>query len=539
MPESSLPATESPSVSADSPEWLRKLKGETSDKAAQMAGESEEETPDWLKELAGRELDEPASPAASTTETDWLGGSPAEQTAAVPPEPLPEESPAWLKDFNNDLETPITKAEPPQPAAPQPINVEPASTLGSLGTTAQEQDDAMAWLEGLAAKHGAKPEELVTDPNARTEVAPDWVDKAKEIGEQVQESMPAPIAPASPAAPSEDQTGIWLRSLDAEGPEALAPKVEQPEPAEPEPVDFRSSLTDQAAFEGTEVESEKAEPPIIEERETTNWFSEFAAGPAQHHDMDDAPDWLRGISKEPAESESSIPAEPLAQSPSAEDAATKPLHDMPEPTGISSAEGPRRESEMDDLPAWLAGLDEEESPITAPGTSRSSSEDLPAWLQSEAEPEPQATEPANPADWRPVQPEPIKPEPPAVEPAPAMEEPIAAPQPAPMPPARVPVSTPVAARPKPVNVAAKPATLSLGDAQSQLGRGNIAAALDIYTKLIRKGKSLEEIIRDLRDALYRYPVEVPLWQSLGDAYMRANRLQEALDAYTKAEELLR
>lgn len=81
--------------------------------------------------------------------------------------------------------------------------------------------------------------------------------------------------------------------------------------------------------------------------------------------------------------------------------------------------------------------------------------------------------------------------------------------------------------------------VSLGDAQSALGRGNIAAALDVYGKLIRKGESLEEIIRDLRDALYRYPVEVAIWQALGDAYMRANRVPEALDAYTKAEELLR
>lgn len=103
----------------------------------------------------------------------------------------------------------------------------------------------------------------------------------------------------------------------------------------------------------------------------------------------------------------------------------------------------------------------------------------------------------------------------------------------------VPVPRPVPPRPKPVSAAPKPVTLALGDAQTQLGRGNIAAALDIYGKLIRKGKSLEDIIRDLREALYRYPVEVPLWQSLGDAYMRANRLQEALDAYTKAEELLR
>ena len=79
----------------------------------------------------------------------------------------------------------------------------------------------------------------------------------------------------------------------------------------------------------------------------------------------------------------------------------------------------------------------------------------------------------------------------------------------------------------------------LGSAQTEMGRGNIAAALDIYGRLIHKGKSLTEIIRDLRDALNRYPVEIPLWQALGDAYMRSNRLQEALDAYTKAEELLR
>jgi cytochrome c-type biogenesis protein CcmH/NrfG len=34
-------------------------------------------------------------------------------------------------------------------------------------------------------------------------------------------------------------------------------------------------------------------------------------------------------------------------------------------------------------------------------------------------------------------------------------------------------------------------------------------------------------------------VEVGIWQTLGDAYMRANRLKEALEAYNKAEELIR
>ena len=50
---------------------------------------------------------------------------------------------------------------------------------------------------------------------------------------------------------------------------------------------------------------------------------------------------------------------------------------------------------------------------------------------------------------------------------------------------------------------------------------------------------LEEVTFDLKEAIYRFPVEVSIWQALGDAYMRANRLQDALDAYTKAEELLR
>ena len=51
--------------------------------------------------------------------------------------------------------------------------------------------------------------------------------------------------------------------------------------------------------------------------------------------------------------------------------------------------------------------------------------------------------------------------------------------------------------------------------------------------------SIKALFRDLKESIYRYPVEVGIWQSLGDAYMRANRLKEALEAYNKAEELIR
>jgi tetratricopeptide (TPR) repeat protein len=79
----------------------------------------------------------------------------------------------------------------------------------------------------------------------------------------------------------------------------------------------------------------------------------------------------------------------------------------------------------------------------------------------------------------------------------------------------------------------------LSSAQNVLDQNSLDDAMKKYMKLIKKGRLLDEVIHDLREAIYRYPVDVVIWQTLGDAYMRANRLQDALDAYTSAEELLR
>jgi tetratricopeptide (TPR) repeat protein len=76
-------------------------------------------------------------------------------------------------------------------------------------------------------------------------------------------------------------------------------------------------------------------------------------------------------------------------------------------------------------------------------------------------------------------------------------------------------------------------------AQASLGQGQIENALSIYQQLIDRDQKMDEVIHDLRDALYRFPVESAIWQTLGDAYMHTNQVQEALDAFTKAEELLK
>jgi tetratricopeptide (TPR) repeat protein len=75
--------------------------------------------------------------------------------------------------------------------------------------------------------------------------------------------------------------------------------------------------------------------------------------------------------------------------------------------------------------------------------------------------------------------------------------------------------------------------------QQSIGHDDLKITLDEYRKLIKKGKLLESVIHELKEISYQYPIEVSVWQTLGDAYMRANQLQDALDSYTKAEELLR
>jgi tetratricopeptide (TPR) repeat protein len=78
----------------------------------------------------------------------------------------------------------------------------------------------------------------------------------------------------------------------------------------------------------------------------------------------------------------------------------------------------------------------------------------------------------------------------------------------------------------------------LSQARQALGSGDVITALDAYNGLINSNEMVDETIHDLNEATSRYPTDVMVWQTLGDAYIRANRVQEALDAYTKAEELL-
>jgi len=106
------------------------------------------------------------------------------------------------------------------------------------------------------------------------------------------------------------------------------------------------------------------------------------------------------------------------------------------------------------------------------------------------------------------------------------------------------VSTPQAApvlesKPIPPTAAADTSVYLLDLARQAADANHIQDALDHLNSLIQDGVSMDKVTTQLMEMAYRHPVEPSIWQTLGDAYFKSNQLQSAIDAYTKAEELIR
>jgi tetratricopeptide (TPR) repeat protein len=625
-------------VPADLPDWLKDQAPEADAGAGATEPHAEEaqsiETPDWLSGLGGADETPGAESVSSSDTPDWLtglgGAQPVTETPETPSldDAQPVDVPDWLKD-----------AEPKS---------EPAASVESLGTTSQEQDDAVAWLESLAAKHGAKPEELVTDPNKRSETPPEWVSQAQHIGEQP--PAQSNVQDLGATSQEQDDAVAWLESLAAKHgakPEELVTdpnkRSETPpewvqqaqsigeaqsaeEPAKSDWVEGAQNVGEQffAEFENLPAPStdetgmwlrdlgdkekqddltpaETFEEQSLEKGDIPDWLSDTpqpaAEGPKEQfefpqqepaEDKTDLPDWLSDLDDQAPEKEASLEGQVLEnqdlsgwlsgldEEPGL-DLDPELIRASQRPPFPSPSEQPAEESEKSDLPGWLSGADSEQeaeddswkesiasTPTDEPVSSTEETPvtltaDLPDWLkgvdeesaeieqgdeaappwlhrdQLEAESTPQQPKPTTPSDWHPVveKADAVQPEA-QTRTAQQMEKP---PSPEPVPVEKKKAPAKPARQRKPEGAQSSVGLLS--QAEAELERGDIPTALLHYGKLIKKGRHLEETISDLTDSLYRYPVEVGIWQALGDAYMRANRLKEALDAYNKAEELIR
>lgn len=139
--------------------------------------------------------------------------------------------------------------------------------------------------------------------------------------------------------------------------------------------------------------------------------------------------------------------------------------------------------------------------------------------------------------------EPVKEVRSAPKPAPVKVEkkPTLKPEPKAEKPYRPPTPRPVQRVERPASTSSRKTagTADLKRAREAVTHGDIQTALRRYTKLVNSNKALDSVSTDLKELVRKHPKNYLAWQTYGDARLRSNRIQEALDAYAKAADLLK
>ncbi|HEX7540676.1 MAG TPA: tetratricopeptide repeat protein [Anaerolineales bacterium] len=492
-----------------------------------------------------------------------------EEELLTRPEERSEEMPVWLRSADEQPASPTTPEPSPAPsenvplepfsphagelAATEPLSSEKlppfTSTAESTAQPPNIEDDTKAWLEGLAAEESAKPEELLPNPVERSEPPPEWIQKTTQEPAAPDEVL----IPKTPQATPEEDISItsWLSKLEVEealgksqpAPEVLQPaaapsnelpdwlkELEKPVTPEetPKPAENLPDWLRQPAQPADQEAAVVPTPAITSEPEMPAWIDEtilVSEPPAQPADQGATAVLTPEIASEPempAGIGETIPvSEPSAQY------ADQGAVAISAPENVSESEMPAGTDEtilVSEPPAQPA----DQGAAVVPTPPLASEPEMPAWID-ETIPVSEPPAPTTPGEWVPMDEKPA-PSPdlePIAEPASLAVETPAQPQ--------VPIGAGMLSR---VPIEDKDAGF-LAAAQAALDANQLNEAMQTYARLIKRNRLLDEVIHDLREAIYRFPVDIIVWQTLGDASMRANRLQDALDAYTKAEELLR
>lgn len=496
LEESSPPGLE------DVPEWVNELSNKSHLTAEIIPSET-----DWSDfKTQENEISERPLPASEITEipqptTSSTGDLPAWLTEEEP-QPNAEQLPDWLL-ASYDEETMPTVSEPAiSEEDTKPVRVQLKEELQPEQPAAIDQafpaltdDDAFAWLESLAAKQGAQ-EALLLSPEERKEEPPEWIRDYLDSKPDFVESEPSIEAEtslgASPQLPTPEST-------------------EQLEGIEFTPAGGQELMSDELP-EWLRAELEKEQQP-----ETS----------AISHAESKIPDWLASVVPEenmewvqefPSEEAEVIPpGETIRIQPSVTDDVS-PFQEISEAGGspIPEMEQPR-EGLFEEM---ILPSEETEGSIFA------KSEDLfqsktPGIEGEEVTPLTAAAEEVS-----------ISPE---SEDTFLFETPVVGQE---------------AVEPYQIDITSESVTHAEGvvdshyeiqaeEARLALSKGMIEQAIEKYQTLIKQRFGLDQIIQDLSNALYQYPMEVKMWMLLGDAYLRKDLLSEALEAYNKAEELLR
>lgn len=410
--------------------------------------------------------------------------------------------PEWLKE---SLE--IEEMEPQTGVAEEAPSLE-----GIPGIFPEKTPEELALEEILAAPEEIQPEEAA--PAEAVEEVLEWkeVEAVESVGEAAEIETLGEVEEISEELPE----AVSSEALDAAYAEAakleaeedrellgwLAEDLEEIEQELAEEAEFAPPVSEESEWvkEETLIDSEETSEPVaveatpeeaaeeIEQEEVPDWLMALAdekepQPEAVEQKEETIPDWLKDLEEETEFEER--PAEETIQTQMEEPGLEEALEVQEEPHEMEAAQVLQEEPlEMDAAQV----LPEEPHEMEAAQVLREEP------LETEEVPETVSVEETSPVH--------------------VAEQPVQ----------RIPIATEGS---------------DLYNAQAAMNAHDLEAALLYYNRLIEQGGALEDIIHDLREALDHYPVDISIWQALGDAYMRSNQLQNALDAYTKAEELMR
>lgn len=331
---------------AESLDWLDGIGVEDS-----TAAPEPEMDLDWLADSAAAEETEaaPSTPepvvddAEETAVPNWLH---QDESASLPPQPIPQEEMEWLQELGEPGEEP--EADVPTMETPS----EPAPTAESIDLTDADDGDVMEWLETLAVQQeGPEAAPPPTPPQAETvapEVAPaaegplpetteeglDWLEELADT-----RGLDESLEIHRPAGAADDTAAGWLQDLaepeELDGgaasttmepqPEAPAPTSVEPEPepvveqVEPEPPVVEPEVTMKAEDITSEPVIEPEPEMTVIEPEAT--MDVAVAAPESdiepEPDFEAAPELDTTVTPEPIESEAtaSPPPPPMEMEP--------------------------------------------------------------------------------------------------------------------------------------------------------------------------------------------------------------------------------
>jgi tetratricopeptide (TPR) repeat protein len=500
MPPTGILPDEEPAapVVEDVPDWLRAMQelpveetpmpvvveepaAEPVSEMPDFASMSEDEQMRWLESLAARQGADPAELITQPSVPETAAGPIMPSTGILPE--WAEEPVSEMPDFASLIEDtpeipptgplmPRTGILPPLPEEFTPdMAAEPVSAVPDFAN--MSEDEQMRWLESLAARQGADPAELITQPEERFEL-PTTETETQPTGPLMPRTgilpplpeEPAPDVAAEPinAVPdfssmSEDEQMRWLESLAARQGADPAELITQPEERfELPPVEAETPATG-PIMPATGVlpsfeEEEPATPlaPLTPEEARTDvpaWLS-GAAEPAE------PPDWLKAIqiastpkaevteiTPPPSEPvvDTSTPAEPVSAAPDfasmSEDEQMRWLETLAARQGANPAELITPEEErpiIPEMPAEVLAEEPEPEPLAGPPDwvkasaetvsapvfdepATPAEEEIPAWIRAATNTGLLRTPPPEPPKPEPVQTPPPKPEPAKPEPA--------------------------------------------------------------------------------------------------------------------------